>query len=64
MVENSARRRSCDGGLVPPLVAGTVLDRLRTVDDAGVGAGVDDGEPKKRRVDEMSREGSRRVDKI
>lgn len=68
-VANSARRRCCGGGVdsaVGPLAIPGVAERVEGSEetDSGreVGPGEGDGEPKRRRVDENKRDGSRRVD--
>ena len=65
IVENSAKRRVCEGGMGPPFtVGGSVDDLLKfgPVDGKADGAGDGDGEPKSRRVEEKKRDGNLRVD--
>jgi hypothetical protein len=70
IVANSAKRRGCDGGLPVTITEDIELGELETEwprdrDDAdafAVGYDVDVEEPKRRRVEENKREGSRRVD--
>ena len=61
---NSARRRSCDGGLKLSFVTDVRPGREATEEETGtgVGDGDGDGEPNKRRVEENRREGSLRVE--
>jgi hypothetical protein len=65
IVENSAKRRVCEGGTGPPFTVGGCVDDLLKfgpVDGKGDGAGDGDGEPKSRRVEEKKRDGNLRVD--